>query len=116
MLEEGDDIPADGRLINAVAMRVNNSTVTGESAPVPRNAEPCAAGEALHRANTVLAGTSVVGGRGTALVCATGMLTKFGRIAHLTQSAEEGPSPLQMEIRRVSRTIGLLAAALGGVF
>jgi calcium-translocating P-type ATPase len=116
VLEAGDDVPADARLIEAAAVRVNTATLTGESIPASRDALPGENGDPLRISNVVLAGTSFATGRGTALVFATGMQTEFGHIAHLTQSAGEAASPLQVEIRRVSRAVAVLATVLGLVF
>ena len=68
LLEAGDILPADCRLVEAFSVRVNNSTVTGESLPVSRDAEPCAEPEPMHARNTLLAGTSLVSGEAKALV------------------------------------------------
>ena len=113
LLAEGDFVPADCRLLEAHALRVNKATVTGESRPTMHNAEPSAEESALYAKNVVLAGTSIVSGRGLALVYATGMRTEFGRIAHLTQTAGASTSPLQREIARLSRIVAALATALG---
>lgn len=116
LLEEGDDIPADVRLIEGFGVRVNNATITGESIPKGRAPGPVEQEELIHAKNILLAGTSIVGGRGTALVFATGMQTEFGKIAHLTQTAEAPLSPLQKEIVSLSRMIALLATGIGVVF
>ncbi len=113
VLEEGDFVAADCRVIEAFALRVNSATVTGESLPNARDAQPCSAGSPLFASNIVLAGTSVVAGRGRAVVYATGMRTEFGRIAHLTQTVGSAQSPLQREIVRLSRLVALLASAIG---
>jgi sodium/potassium-transporting ATPase subunit alpha len=84
LLEEGSLVPADCRLIEAFALRVNTATVTGESLPKARNAEPSIEESPLYAKNIALAGTSVVSGQARALVYATGMRTEFGKIAHLT--------------------------------
>ena len=94
LLEEGNFVPADCRLLQTAALRVNTATVTGESLPKMHNAEPSPEDAPLYAKNIVLAGTSVVSGRGRALVYATGMHTEFGRIAHLTQTAGAASSPL----------------------
>lgn len=112
-LQEGDDVPADCRLIAATGLRVNTATITGESYPHAKDARPSAIDDLLTSKNTVLAGTSVVSGDGTALVFATGMRTEFGKIAHLTQLAPATRSPLQREIAAFSRVVGGLAVALG---
>jgi calcium-translocating P-type ATPase len=116
LVQQGDNIPADCRVIEALGLRVNIATVTGESLPKPRGAEPDTQGDALRAKNVLLAGTSVVAGEARAVVYATGMRTEFGRIAHLTQAAHEPPSPLQKEIARISRLVAYLATALGVVF
>jgi magnesium-transporting ATPase (P-type) len=116
LLEEGDDVPADSRLLEAFGVQVNNATITGESLPQACDAHPSEAEELLHSQNILLAGTSVVSGQARAVVFATGMHTEFGKIAHLTQTADTIVSPLQQEIIRLSRIVALLATLLGGVF
>ncbi|HWO99169.1 MAG TPA: cation-transporting P-type ATPase [Methylococcus sp.] len=113
LLQEGDSVPADCRLIEAFSLRVNNATVTGESLPQGRDPQPSSEELLLHSRNVLLAGTSLVSGEGKAVVFATGMHTEFGKIAHLTQIAREEVSPLQREIVRLSRLIALLAFTLG---
>ena len=114
LLEAGDNVPADCRLIAATGVRVDASTLTGESLPQARSAEQeSGPGDALERRNLLLAGTSLVSGEGRALVFATGMQTEFGRIARLTQTASKSESHLQQEIRRLSRLVALLASGLG---
>ncbi|MBI4757375.1 MAG: cation-transporting P-type ATPase [Betaproteobacteria bacterium] len=116
LLQEGDSISADCRLLEAWALRVNNATVTGESLPKARDAQPSGEEDLLRARNVLLAGTSVVSGEGRAVVFATGAHTEFGRIAHLTQTPRASESPLQREIVRLSRIVALLASGLGGVF
>ncbi|MGZ4959664.1 MAG: cation-translocating P-type ATPase [Methylomonas sp.] len=116
LLQEGDHVPADCRVIEAFSLRVNNATVTGESMPQARDGAPSSEEDLLHGRNTLLAGTSIVSGDGRAVVFATGMHTEFGKIAHLTQTASSAISPLQREIVRLSRIVALLATALGAVF
>jgi len=116
LLEAGDILPADCRLVEAFSVRVNNATVTGESLPASRDAEPCDQPEPMHSRNTLLAGTSLVSGEAKALVFATGSHSAFGKIAHLTQTTADTISPLQIEIIRVSRIVAGLALALGVIF
>ena len=116
LLEEGDNVPADCRLIEASGVRVNLSTLTGEPLAKARTAEGIADGRALEAKNLLLAGTSLVSGQCRAVTFATGMHTEFGKIAHLTQTAGETGSTLQREIARVSRLVALFASALGLVF
>jgi magnesium-transporting ATPase (P-type) len=113
VLEEGDFVPADCRLIEAFALRVNTATVTGESKPMARNTEPSTEDSPLYARNVLLAGTSIVSGQARAVVYATGMRTEFGRIAHLTQTAGAVSSPLQREIARLSRIVAALATGMG---
>lgn len=116
LLEDGDNVPADGRLIEAFVVRVNNATVTGESEPMTRNEQPSTEEDLIHSENILLAGTSLVSGQAKALVFATGMRTEFGKIAHLTQAAPETLSPLQHEIIHLSHLVALLSVALGVLF
>lgn len=116
LLEEGDHVPADCRVIQSFGLRVNNATVTGESVPKARDEQPCDKEDLMHARNIVLAGTSVVSGQARVVVFATGMHTEFGQIAHLTQSVDEVLSPLQQEIIRLSRVLAVLATVLGVVF
>ncbi|MGA7216084.1 MAG: HAD-IC family P-type ATPase [Terrimicrobiaceae bacterium] len=116
LLEAGDILPADCRLVEAYGVRVNNATVTGESLPASRDSEPCDEPEPMHSRNTVLAGTSLVSGEAKALVFATGSHSAFGKIARLTQATAETISPLQAEIARVSRFVAGLALGLGVIF
>ncbi len=116
MLGEGDKVPADCRILATDGIRINLATLTGEAQARSGLVEAVAEPDPLAARNLLLAGTLVVSGNATALVFATGMRTEFGRIAHLTQTAGEAESPLQREIRRVSRIVAVLAAALGVVF
>jgi magnesium-transporting ATPase (P-type) len=118
LLAEGDHISADGRLVHEADLRLDQSMLTGEAHPVLKTSEAVLHGN-LARAelpNLVFAGTSVVAGTGTAVVITTGMATEFGRIAHLTQSVGAEPSPLQKELRRVTKTVTVLATSLGLLF
>jgi sodium/potassium-transporting ATPase subunit alpha len=116
LLEQGDHVSADCRLIEAFGVRVNNAIITGESLPQAREAGPCDADELLHARNIVLAGTSMVSGQAKAVVVATGMRTEFGKIAYLAQAAGEAVSPLRREIEHLSRWIGILAVLIGALF
>jgi calcium-translocating P-type ATPase len=109
----GEDVPGDCRLVEAFGVRVNTATITGEARPVSRDAQASAEPDPLRSRNVLLAGTSVTGGEGRALVFATGMHTAFGRIAHLTQATVDLPSPLQHEIATLSKVIAALALAIG---
>jgi len=118
ILTEGESVPADARLIEAQGLRMDNSPLTGESRPMPRFAHAMAAdGRApAMLANLVFAGTSVVAGRGEAVVFAVGAATEFGRIAALAQALPERPSPLEREVAQVTRVIAILSVGMGIVF
>lgn len=116
LLEQGDNIPADCRLVDAFSVRVSNATVTGESLPQAREVVPSTEEDVLRSKNVLLAGTSMVSGRAKAVVFTTGMRTEFGKIAHLTQTAGEVVSPLRKEIAHLSRVIVLLAVLIGLMF
>lgn len=115
LLSEGDRVPADSRLVETNYIMVNNSSLTGESEPVPLSSKPCD-GELIESVNIAFAGTTVLSGSGKAVVFATGMGTEVGSIAHLTSGVEAGLSPLQKEIVKVSRIIAFLATVMGVVF
>src|SRR5574341_18778 len=118
ILTEGVAIPADARIIREEMLRVDMSALTGESRPVPRSAESVdtTGRMAAMASNLVFAGTSVASGRGGAVAFATGATTEFGRIAALPQIKEERPGPLQRELRRVMRTVTVIAVSLGVSF
>jgi calcium-translocating P-type ATPase len=116
VLEQGDDVPADCRLVEAFDVRVSNAAVTGESVPLVRDAGASDADELTRGKNILLAGTSIVSGQAKAVVFATGMHTEFGKIARLTQTVGEAVSPLRKELARLSRLIALLAVLIGLLF
>ena len=115
VLAEGDNIPADARIVEEFGLRTNNSTLTGEAVPARKTADASFRDgiSELERPNLVFAGTSIVSGTGRAVVYATGMLTQFGRIAHLTQEVKEELSPLQQELNRITRALSIAAISLG---
>ena len=116
VLAAGDDVPADCRLIEAFSVRVNTANLTGESQPRSRDTGTTSEDLAALRRDILNAGTSLVSGKAKAMVYATGMHTEFGNIARLTQVAREPMSPLQREIARLSRLVGMFATLLGVVF
>ena len=116
LLEAGNNVPADCRVIEEFGVRVNNATVTGESVSKALSVAPSGEDELIHSKNIFLAGTSVVSGQARALVFATGSLTEFGRIAHLSQNREAVVSPLRRQLAYLSRLIAALAVGIGGAF
>ncbi len=115
VLAEGDNIAADARVVEEYGLRVNNASLTGESVAARKNADASflTGISDLERPNLIFAGTSVASGTGKAVVYATGMLTQFGRIAHLTQSVHDEPSPFQKELDRLSRILTYVAVGIG---
>jgi Ca2+-transporting ATPase len=118
VLEEGDNISADARLIEEYELRTNNATLTGESEPVRKTASPHADERltVVEMPNLVFAGTSVAYGGGKAAVYATGMHTQFGKIASLTQGVKEELSPLQKEMVKIVQLVAVIATGLGVIF
>ena len=118
LLAEGDHISADGRLVHEAALRVDQSTLTGEAHPVRKTAEAVLRGglTRVELPNLVFAGTSVATGTGRAVVCATGMATEFGKVAHLTQVVGDERSPLQHEMVHTTQVVTLIAVGVGLLF
>ncbi|MES2949127.1 MAG: cation-translocating P-type ATPase [Pseudomonadota bacterium] len=116
VLAEGDAVGADARLIEAAALRVQEASLTGESAAVAKDAatlhQPVALGDRL---NMVFKGTSVAQGTARAVVTATAMATEMGAIAHMLQATEEETTPLEQEVGRLGRMLGLAVVAITAV-
>src|SRR5213080_4927646 len=116
VLAAGDRIPADARLLEVASLRVNEASLTGESQPVSKAIEPLPRDSFVgDRKNMVFMGTAVEGGRGKAVVVETGMATELGKIAGLVQQETKEETPLQKQLDRLGRQIGiaiLSAAAL----
>jgi magnesium-transporting ATPase (P-type) len=108
LLAEGDAVGADARLIEAASLLVAEASLTGESEAVLKDVAPFAEPAALgDRRNMVFSGTAVTRGRGRAVVTATGMTTEMGKIATLLGQTAEAPTPLQREVNRIGRTLGI---------
>jgi magnesium-transporting ATPase (P-type) len=118
VLDEGGRVPADARLIEAFDLWTNNVPLTGESEPQPRSAKPIKVVDTtfLDVPNLVFMSTSVAKGQGKAVVIKTGMDTKFGQIAGLTQEIAEESSPLQKEIAYTAKYDFILAITVGVIF
>jgi Ca2+-transporting ATPase len=102
LLREGDGVPADVRLIKARGLEIDESPLTGESVPVRKSHEACAAETPLaEREGVAFLGTNVVAGRAKAVVIGTGMGTEMGRITRLMGQGAEGPGPLQQRMERL---------------
>jgi len=109
LLNTGDKVPADSRLIESVNLKVDEASLTGESAPVNKNAQVGDEGLPIgDRRNMVFAGTVVVYGRGKAVATATGMTTEFGKVARMVQADGKEETPLEKRTRSIGKWIGLL--------
>ena len=121
LLEAGDAVPADGRLLQAATLKVEEAALTGESVPANKQTEALtlAAGEKEvplgDRSNMVYMGTSVVYGRGVAVITATGMETEMGKIAHALSQAEQGETPLQVKLGQLSKILTWLVLGICAV-
>jgi Ca2+-transporting ATPase len=118
LLAEGDHVSADGRLVQEFELQADQSTLTGESRPVPKTDEPVAQTDLAYTElpNLVYAGTNIAAGTGKAIVAATGMDTEFGKIARFTQALEDEPSPLQQELANVTKMVTVVAVSVGVIF
>jgi Ca2+-transporting ATPase len=112
-LDQGDAVPADARILSAEELRTNESPLTGESAPVPKDTEPVAEETPLaERSSMVYKNTTVVKGRGTAVVAETGMETEVGGIATQLDEADDRQTPFQTEVEHLGKQIGGLVVSL----
>jgi P-type Ca2+ transporter type 2C len=114
VVEAGDRVPADGRLLAATSLEIQESMLTGEAQPSQKSASAEIGPDAAlgDRANTVFMNTAVTRGRGEVLVTGTGMDAETGRIADMLHRARPGSTPLQRQIDVLSRTLATIA---GGV-
>ena len=116
LIEEGDTVPADARLIQSTALQTAEAALTGESLPVSKDIEPIAAEAGLgDRHNMVFSGTAATYGRGRAVVVATGMETEMGRIAGMLHDTPSETTPLQKELDRVGRMLGVIVILIAVV-
>ncbi|MCL2150402.1 MAG: cation-translocating P-type ATPase, partial [Dehalococcoidia bacterium] len=115
-IQTGDRIPADGRLLQAVNLRLEEASLTGESVPVEKISEPVSGVVGIgDRKNMVFAGTTASYGRGLGVATSTGMATEFGKIASLLQEVSEEATPLQINLARMGRWIAIGALGLTAI-
>ena len=113
LIEEGDTIPADARLIATTALQTAEAALTGESLPVSKDTKPLSGAPTLgDQTNMVFSGTSATYGRAKAVVTATGMNTQMGNIAGMLEQAPPETTPLQRELARVGRLLGVGVVAI----
>jgi len=116
MVQEGDRVSADARLLSG-SVEMDVSTLTGESLPVLREADPFDThGPILEARDLVFSGTNCTEGEATAVVFNTGMHTELGRIAALSQRVGHDESPLEKQVKHVARLIALVAVGMGVAF
>ena len=116
LIEEGDTIPADGRLISTVSLQAAEASLTGESLPVAKDTEPIAEpAEVGDRSNMVFSGTAAAYGRGRAVITATGMQTEMGKIAGLLRQTKSEATPLQQELNRTGKLLGVIVLVIAVV-
>lgn len=111
VLEAGDFVPADSRLIESASLRSDESALTGESVPAEKEADSIADEKAGvgDRHNIIHSGCAVVYGRARAVVVSTGMNTEMGKIAALIDSTEDNETPLQVKLTKLGKTLGIIA-------
>ncbi len=121
VLEAGDAVPADGRILECASLKIEEAALTGESVPVNKivdalktaeNAKDVPLGD---RKNMVYMGSTVVYGRGVVVVTATGMDTEMGKIADALAKAEEGKTPLQIKLGQLSKILTYLVLGICGI-
>jgi Ca2+-transporting ATPase len=117
LLEAGNYVPADIRLLEAINLRIEEAALTGESVPVQKDASLRLEADIPlgDRKNTTFMGTLVTYGRGKGIVVSTGMHTQIGLIAEMLQSVEQEPTPLQIRLDQLGKTLGWAALILCGL-
>jgi Ca2+-transporting ATPase len=116
LLEEGNTVAADARLLEVTALQTAEAALTGESLPVTKEVEPVKGDVPLgDRTNSLFSGTAVTYGHGKAVAVATGMRTQMGRIAGALRTTVNEPTPLQAELSRLGRRLGIVVIAIAVV-
>jgi Ca2+-transporting ATPase len=116
LVEEGDTVPADARLIQSASLQTAEAALTGESLPVAKRIAAIAMEVGLgDRSNMIFSGTATTYGHGRAVVTATGMHTQMGRIAGLLKEVPTETTPLQKELNRVGRLLAMTVVAIAVV-
>lgn len=116
LIEEGDTVPADARLIESTALQMAESPLTGESLPVTKEIDPIDSDVGLGDQNNMLfSGTAAVYGRGKAVVTSIGMQTEMGQIAGMLQGEPQDSTPLQKELDKVGKLLGIIVVVIAAV-
>jgi Ca2+-transporting ATPase len=117
LLEAGDSVPADARLLDSASLKIEEAALTGESVPVDKVINALNLGDEKDislgdRKNMVYMGSTVVYGRGSAVITATGMDTEMGKIADAITQAQENATPLQIKLNQLSKTLSWLVLGI----
>ena len=117
LLEAGDSVPADARIIESASIKAEEAALTGESVPVSKTSDAIASGDGKDiplgdRKNMVYMGSAIVYGRGRAVVTGIGMDTEMGKIADAISKAEEGQTPLQIKLSQLSKILSVLVIGI----
>ena len=116
VIEEGDTMPADGRLIHSVALQIAEASLTGESLPVSKDVNPIQADIGIgDQSNMVFSGTAATYGRGRSVVTATGMQTEMGKIAGMLRQTKSETTPLQQELERTGKLLAITVVIIAVV-
>ena len=120
ILEAGDSVPADGRILECASMKVEEAALTGESLPVTKTADPLSSPDGRDiplgdRKNMVYMGSTVVYGRGRAVITGTGMNTEMGKIADALSQAQDESTPLQKKLNQLSKVLSILVLGICAV-
>ena len=114
VIEEGDKIPADIRLLEVSNLTTNEASLTGESTPISKITDTVPDAQVAERKNMLFAGTVVSSGRAKGIVTATGANTEFGKIAALIQD-ETAPTPLQIKLNKFGKILGVAITAIAAL-
>ncbi|MGQ4914663.1 MAG: calcium-translocating P-type ATPase, SERCA-type [Candidatus Asgardarchaeia archaeon] len=116
LLEVGNSVPADMRLMESVNLQINESSLTGESQPASKTAQVLKGHHTLgEQRNMAFMGTIVTAGRGKGIVVATGNNTEIGKIAKFVQEAEEEKTPLERDIEETGKRLGIILLAVTAI-
>lgn len=116
ILEAGDAVPADARILESASMKAEEAALTGESVPVEKHADILGSSEKDiplgDRKNMVYMGSTIVYGRGSAVITGTGMDTEMGKIAGALADAQDGETPLQKKLGQLSKVLSVLVLGI----
>ena len=114
VLETGEEVPADGELLEAISLQVNESNLTGEPVVTKTTVEADFDEEATYASNRILRGTTVVDGHGTMRVEAVGDATEIGKVARQSTEQNTEPTPLNIQLTKLANLIGKIGFSVGG--